>query len=85
MYSLVFTRDAVKTLRKMPRNMARNIRGKLDILARNPYAPNANARPLKERPGFRLRIGDWRVIYAIDDEQIRVLIVKIATRGKVYK
>lgn len=35
--------------------------------------------------GYRLRVGDWRVIYHIDDKVLKILVIKIASRGGVYK
>ena len=85
MYQLFFTRQALKTLRKLPRNTADRIREKLNILAEAPYAPNTNVTKLQNRPGYRLRVGDWRVIYEIEDRELRILILKIAPRGEVYR
>ena len=85
MYRLVFTRLAIKSLRKMPRNVAVKIRKKLDALRHDPYSEKHRARKLKGRPGFRLRVGDWRVIYAINDDKIEILVIKIAIRGGIYK
>jgi len=85
MYQLFFTRQALKTLRKLPRNTADRIREKLLHLAKAPYARNANVTKLQNRSGYRLRIGDWRVIYEIEDEQLRILVLKIGPRGEVYR
>lgn len=85
MYKLEFSKSAVKTLRRMPRNDAARMRAKLNELVKDPYAPNNNVAKLQNRPGYRLRVGDWRVISHIDDETIVVLIVKIGPRGEVYR
>lgn len=84
MYTVSFSREAVRTLRRMPRNVALIIRGKIDAVAIDPYASHGNVKPLVGRPGYRLRIGDWRVIYDLDDG-LRVLAVeRIAPRGGIY-
>jgi mRNA interferase RelE/StbE len=85
MYRIVFTKQADRALRKMPRNVANRIRDKLDELALEPYRPNNNVTRLQERPGYRLRVGDWRVIYEIEDDVLRILVMKIAPRGEVYR
>jgi mRNA interferase RelE/StbE len=84
MYQIEYTRDAFKALRAMPRNVAALIRGKIEQLAANPFdAPNVTK--LVGRDGYRLRTGDWRVIYQIDGQRLIVHVMAIAPRGGVYK
>ena len=85
MYRIVFTKQADRALRKMSRNQARLIREKLDQLAQDPHARNPNLTRLQGRPGYRLRVGDWRVIYELEDDLLVVLVLKIAPRGEVYR
>ena len=85
MYRIVFTKQANRTLCKMSRNTARLIREKLDQLAQDPYARNPNLTELQGRPGYRLRVGDWRVIYELEDDQLVILVLKIAPRGGAYR
>ncbi len=84
-HKTTFTTQAYKALLKMPRNTAQLIREKLDELASDPFGSIPNAKKLQGRPGYRLRIGDWRVIYETDKEEITILVLKIAPRGEVYK
>ena len=51
----------------------------------NPHGQHNNAKKLVGQPGFRLRIGDWRVVYELEDDRLVVLVVRIAPRGQVYK
>ena len=85
MYRILFTKQADKTFRKMPRNTAQIIREKLAQLAVDPYARNPNVTKLQGRPGYRLRVGDWRVIYEIEDDWLIILVLKIAPRGGAYR
>ncbi len=85
MYEVVFTKQALRSLRKIPRNIAMLIREKLEQLAEDPYAPNNNVTKLVGRPGYRLRVGDWRVIYELQDGQLILLVIKIGPRGEVYE
>jgi mRNA interferase RelE/StbE len=83
-WSIEFSRDAVKALVRMPRNQALRIRRKIDELARDPYdAPNV--KKLTEHPGYRLRVGDWRIVYLLIEERVVIHVVRIAPRGEVYK
>jgi len=84
-YKITFTAQAAKALLKMPRNTALLIREKLNQVAANPFASIPNAKKLPGRAGYRLRVGDWRVIYEINKEEITVIVLKIAPRGEVYK
>lgn len=85
MYEVVFTKQALRSLRRIPRNIAMLIREKLEQLAEDPYAPNNNVTKLVGRPGYRLRVGDWRVIYELQDGQLILLVIKIGPRGEVYE
>lgn len=85
MYEITFSKQADKSLRKMPRNLALRIVDKIKKLANNPHKKQKNVKKLSNHPGFRLRIGDWRVVYTINDKQLLIHIVKVKTRGEVYK
>ncbi len=69
----------------MPRNTAKLIHEKLDVIAADPFANHPNAKKLQGREGYRLRIGDWRVIYKVVNEQLVIIVLKVASRGEVYK
>lgn len=85
MYQILFTTQADRALRKMSRTTARLIREKLDQLAADPYARNPNVTKLQGRPGYRLRVGDWRVIYEVEDDRLIIMVMKIASRGSIYR
>ena len=84
MWAIEFSRDAAKALLRMPRDQALRIRRKLDELARDPLNA-ASVKKLTAHPGFRLRIGEWRVIYLLDRDRIVIQVIRIASRGEVYK
>lgn len=69
----------------MPRNMAKLIREKLDQLSSDPYIQSPNLSKLQNRPGYRLRVGDWRVIYELHNDHMIILVLKIASRGEIYR
>ena len=85
MYKILFSKLADKTLRQLSRNVAVLIRQKLIQLAENPYAPNQNVTNLQNRLGYRLRVGNWRIIYDVEDEQLIIRVIKIASRGDIYR
>ena len=85
MYRILFTKQADRALRKMSRSTARLIREKLDQLAADPYARHPTVTRLQGRPGFRLRVGDWRVIYELEDDRLVIVVLRIAPRGEAYR
>lgn len=83
-YALRYTNRARKDLRGLDRQIAERIMDALDELARDPYtAPNVKA--LKGEPGYRLRVGDYRALYTLDDGELVVLVVRVANRREAYR
>lgn len=85
MYQIEYTRDAVKALKAMPRNVSLQIRGKIDLLAADPFVANNNVKKLVGREAFRLRVGDWRVIYEIAGGRLVIHVLTVAPRGGAYQ
>lgn len=85
MYSVTYSKRAKKELLRLPRNVGGLIHTKVRSVAAAPLAPNNNVKALTGRPGYRLRVGDWRVIYQLD-HGVRVLSVqRVGPRGSVYE
>jgi mRNA interferase RelE/StbE len=84
-YKIVFTTQAAKSFQRMPRKTANSIREKLTQIANDLFASVPNATKLQGRAGYRLRVGDWRVIYEIDKTEVVIIVLKIAPRGEVYR
>ncbi|MCB8954379.1 MAG: type II toxin-antitoxin system RelE/ParE family toxin [Ardenticatenales bacterium] len=85
MYDLVFSKQATKALRKAPAVLSQRIRKQLAQIAADPYGFHSSVTKLQGRPGYRARIGDWRVIYEIQDDRLVILVLRIAPRGEVYQ
>ena len=85
MFSVEYSKAARKALKAMPRNTARLILEKIDALAADPMAPNRNVKKLTNHPGYRLRVGDWRVVYLVHEHALLIAVVRIAPRGEVYQ
>ncbi len=81
----MITKEARRRLRGMPNNVERTIIGKIDGLAADPLAPNSNVTALKATAGFRLRVGDWRVLYTLDTKAKTMTIAAIVPRGEAYR
>jgi len=83
MHTVRYTADALKTLRRMPRNTADLIRRKVQEVAADP-AHARNVTKLKGRDGYRLRVGDWRVVYDLDAGMLVLIVIEIGPRGSIY-
>jgi mRNA interferase RelE/StbE len=83
-YTVQFRRSAEKSLEKLDgRNRARILRN-IVALADNPRPPGV--KPLSgEDTLWRIRIGDYRVVYEIRDAELLVLVVRVAHRSEVYR
>lgn len=83
MFRVTYSAQAQKALRKMPTKTARRILGAIEKVAEDPERKDLDIKKLVGREGYRLRVGDWRVIYTKDGQILAVL--RIAPRGNVYK
>lgn len=82
MKQVVLYRAALRTLLRIPKNEAVRIREKISQYAVDPKSLKANVKKLQGREGYRLRVGNWRVIF---DENGDVLdIFDIDSRGSIY-
>ncbi len=83
MKQITYSRDAIRTLQRIPTNVAATIRAKIEQYAAEPASLANNVKALRgERGYYRLRVGEWRVVFS---ESGRVLlIVRIAPRGSAY-
>lgn len=84
MYKITFSKNADKALRRMSRDVALNIANKIKELARNPHEMR-NVKKLTNHPGYRLRVGDWRVVYTLNDNELLIHVINVKTRGEAYK
>jgi mRNA interferase RelE/StbE len=81
-YRIELRPAAVRALRKLDPPIRRRVQGAIALLAQDPRPPAARA--LKGRPGLRVRVGDYRVIYTIQDEVLLVVVVTLGHRRDVY-
>lgn len=85
MYEVILYPDAQEFYATADKALAKKIARCLEQLEQNPQA-HPNIKPLKGNYSgyYRYRIGDYRVIYSIDDEDMQVLVDTIAHRSQVY-
>jgi len=83
LYKVSLKKSAEKELRAVPSRDIEKIVEKLKGLAHQPRPHGCEKLEGQER--YRLRQGDWRMIYSIDDGEKTVLVVKIGNRREVYR
>ena len=80
---LTITKSAQKELDKIPDKLALHISNKIYEIGNNPYLHGYQK--LGGGKGYRVRIGDYRVVYTVDQERKIVNIIKIRHRKEVYR
>jgi len=83
MYSIEIDRYAVKQLKSLPNEDIEKIKSKILELGKNPR-PSGYIK-LKGTEAFRVRVGNYRIIYEINDKDFVVIIVAIGHRKEIYK
>ncbi len=84
-YQIEFAPAATKQFRKLPRGLQALLGEKIDGLSQEPRPKDAKKLSVPGRDLWRVREGDHRVVYAIRDEILFVLVVKIGHRREVYR
>jgi mRNA interferase RelE/StbE len=82
-YSISFVRSARKELESLPIPLVRRILTKIERLAKNPR-PSGCKKLQGARDLWRIRLGDYRVIYAILDREVRIEIITVRHRSQAY-
>ena len=83
-YKVLFQPSAVRELGKLARDVQVRIMARIEALAKEPR-PAGVKKPEGMKELYRLRVGDYRVVYRIQDERLIVLVVRIAHRRDVYR
>jgi mRNA interferase RelE/StbE len=83
-HSLHITPSARRHFRKLPAGVQTSIREKLDVLCEAPFQSGLDVKKLRGREGYRLRVGDYRVIYRLDSEQLIVEVLDVGHRREIY-
>ncbi|WP_018134003.1 type II toxin-antitoxin system RelE family toxin [Acaricomes phytoseiuli] len=83
-YTIEFTAAAAKQLTKLDRQAQRRIQAAIELLAETPRPPGA--KKLVGSDGeWRVRTGDYRIVYEIHDRRLIVYVIRIGHRRDIYK
>ena len=83
-YRVEISRRAVKVLAALPRQEQQRIRAAIDLLAENPRPPRC-AKLAGEDRAYRVRVGDFGIVYEIFDERLVVQVIRVGHRRDVYE
>jgi mRNA interferase RelE/StbE len=82
-YRVILSRSTRKQLERISGETEVRVLAKLSELEANPRPPGC--KKLKNRDAWRIRVGDYRVIYEIHDKVLQVIVVTVGPRREVYR
>ncbi len=83
-YKIEFAKHAAKQFKALPRQEQQRLKNKIDHLEIDPRPPGV-VKLSGEKNLYRIRVGNYRIIYSIQDSRLLILIVKIGHRKDVYR
>ncbi|MBI2831187.1 MAG: type II toxin-antitoxin system RelE/ParE family toxin [Chloroflexi bacterium] len=82
MYRLEVSHAAHRQIRGLPAQTQERVNAAITRLAENPRPPGA--KKLTAREGYRVHVGDYRILYQVDDGAKVVIVYRVMARGDVY-
>ena len=83
-YKVTFNAHAARSFRKLPRNIQTRLKRVVDSLENTPRPPGAEKLSGIEDT-YRIRVGDYRILYEIRDRVLLILVVEVGHRRDVYR
>ena len=83
-YKIEFTEEAAEQIEALPKKIAGQVIRKIEALATEPR-PTQAKRLTEHEHLYRVRSGDYRILYQIEDRKVLVLVVKVGNRRDVYR
>ncbi len=83
-YRITFAPSAARQLRKLDPQVRRRVQAAVELLANEPRPPAA-IRLVGGSGEWRVRTGDYRIVYEIQDAQLLVLVLRVGHRREVYR
>lgn len=82
-YRIDYLPGILRSIQRFPKQVQRRIVERIGALGENPRAPGSIK--LTGENAYRVRVGDYRIIYTIQDDVLIVLVIDIGHRGEVYR
>jgi mRNA interferase RelE/StbE len=83
-YSIEFSKRASKQFQALPQSVQERLVSQIEALAENPRPPKVK-KLVGEENQYRIRVGDYRIVYQIQDQLLLILILKIGHRSEIYR
>jgi mRNA interferase RelE/StbE len=83
-YTIAISTSAAKALAKLEKASRLRMVGAIELLSVDPRPPGAKMLRGGEHGLWRVRVGDYRIVYAIEDDRLLVLVLRVAHRREVY-
>lgn len=83
-WQVLIHRRVEKVLRRLPRDLLERIRKAIRTLANDPR-PRGYKKLSGHKNLYRIRVGDWRISYAIEEDRLIVLVLEVSPRGDAYR
>ena len=85
-YEIRWSRKATSYLKRLELATRKRIVEAIETLAADPSNQNLDVKPMQGRPGeFRLRVGDYRIIYEPEQQCLLISVIAIRPRGDIYR
>ena len=84
-YAIEISTSAAIAVDKLEKANRLRIAGEIELLSVDPRPPGAKMLRGGEHGRWRVRVGDYRIVYAIEDNRLLVLILRVAHRREVYE
>jgi mRNA interferase RelE/StbE len=83
-YKVIFKPSVEKDLRSLPRPAVRRVLERAEALSENPL-PRGSLKLTGAEQSYRIRVGDYRIVYTVDQELRRVIVYYVRHRRDVYR
>ena len=83
-YSVVVARRAIRSIARLPRQGQRRVQAAIDLLANEPRPANCVALAGEESV-YRVRVGDYRILYEVIDARLEIRVIRVGHRRDVYR
>ena len=83
-YQIEFSRQADRQFRNLPSQIQQRLKSRIDSLAATPR-PHGSEKLSGADQLYRIRVGDYHIVYAVENDRLLILVVKVGHRREVYR